>query len=101
MGWGVSGFTPGPWESKKVGFAHDAPHCVFRVEVRSGRRTHRLDDLRGGFTKDDARLIASAPELLEALEQIVVRAAYADDEDVAPDVRSIALTAIAKARGEG
>lgn len=89
--------TPGPWAIARTNNGTfirnaDSNPAGYLAEVRACRNEKQC--------LADARLIASAPELLEALEQIVDRAAYADDEDVAPDVRSIALAAILKARGE-
>jgi hypothetical protein len=49
-----------------------------------------------GFTKECAQLIASAPELLAALELI----AGEYREDAATWMRGVARAAIAKARGE-
>jgi hypothetical protein len=33
--------------------------------------TRRLDNLKGEFKKSDAQLIACAPELLDAIEQVI------------------------------
>jgi len=48
-----------------------------------------------GVTMEDARLIAAAPELLEALEQIANRGVPVQQEE-----HRIARAAIAKAKGE-
>lgn len=94
--------TPGPW------FAHDASNLLthdesgplYRIgpdeytsvaEVRPGSE----DDDLPAQTEANARLIAAAPDLLEALEQCVEKLWTTDKETVEK-----ARAAIAKARGK-
>ena len=70
--------TPGPWTADG--------HFI---EATSDRTIAFLCD---DATDDDARLIAAAPELLEALERIV-------KETATSHVTKAAKAAIAKARG--
>ena len=57
--------TPAPWHFKKLAM-HDGGHVVM-FTAQNGQRTHRLD-CAGEFKEADARLIAVAPQLLEALQ---------------------------------
>ncbi len=101
----MSKHTPGPWEAIKEGLK-DQPFCVFPVP--SGSRIAVVDrycDPRTGKElsrcESDARLIAAAPELLEAL---YLAEAQLAEESPAHDskwgvVRGHILRAIAKAEG--
>ena len=82
--------TPAPWHFKKLAM-HDGGHVVM-FTTQNGQRTHRLD-CAGEFKEADARLIASAPELLAALIGVVK---VADRATVEFDA---ARAAIAKAEG--
>ena len=80
--------TPGPW-------------TVDRIECDCGRGSgHRIvtesDDLGSSENRANARLIASAPELLEALEHVVEMAPNHNHDWVMK-----ARHAIAKATGQG
>ena len=90
-------FTPGPW---KVGPVDDT-----RVEDALGNEVAQID---GDYNHPDtwpimeanARLIASAPELYEALEGLIDIADRGDVRDYARDAINTAKRALTKARGE-
>lgn len=98
--------TPGPWEVKPEEV--DRPYIRIRGTQWGGRFKvanvlspdydgvhHREAD----ETRANARLIAAAPELLEALQGLLIR--VADDEEYGPEhAITIARAAIAKATGE-
>jgi hypothetical protein len=94
--------TPGPWQ---VGFADGSGHSYItnlqgRVVVRGGYDYHGIK--HGVVKKSDARLIASAPDLL-AVARLVDD--VADRVDHEPDsafgqLVDAARAAIAKATGE-
>jgi hypothetical protein len=99
----MSAHTPGPW---KLWAAQDArPHSISlggmlgSIEVRH----HHCDfhDPSGALAKEqlaNARLIASAPDLLEALDKI---ACFAPGHgDACEIIAKVARAAIAKATGE-
>jgi hypothetical protein len=82
--------TPGPWKIKRCSCG--SPSC------------HRYSTDNGffyqgsGYSIEDARLIAAAPELLEALEKLMdLGTGYGEASDL---IRIICKPAIAKARGE-
>lgn len=88
--------TPGPWLVTKEYDHND--DVIFAVEVEGGQR---VCDLMTDFPEDEAnaRLIAAAPDMLEALEGLV---SYLDRtclyEDSGAGARIVA--AIRKAKGE-
>lgn len=95
--------TPGPWPIERTGDGKriivgpgliEGPHGYDIAEVYS-------DDCDPEEATANARLIAAAPELLEALEKL---AAFADEVTgkVEPPLPALARAweAIAKARGE-
>jgi hypothetical protein len=92
--------TPGPW--RIVGCSLDDANKPLRWYV-SGEGYTWVTDLAGETTDADLRLIAAAPELLEALSLVLPLAeAWADgkgrshpDHEVVADARA----AIAKAEG--
>ncbi len=60
--------TPGPWKDGPV-FMTGRRAIFFNDDSKPGRWQRRLDrDKDGTFSEEDARLIAAAPELLEALQ---------------------------------
>ena len=91
--------TPAPWHFKKLAM-HDGGHVVM-FTAQNGQRTHRLD-CAGEFKEADARLIAAAPELLEALIAITNQLERVGDDRPHKDGQFIedARAAIAKATGE-
>lgn len=85
--------TPGPWEAEKHSKGY---RSYWHIYDRAFSRY--ICDV-GGETGDqeegNARLIASAPDLLEALEEIVSLPGFKAEEEY----RRRALAAIRKARG--
>lgn len=103
-----AGHTPGPWEVK---YLHDTHHygCFQIVTFAQRQRAHMRERATGGDKAEreaNARLIAAAPELLEALEKILLRTQPLDGDEPEDDRRdkrlahSIARIALAKARGQ-
>lgn len=100
------GHTPGPWEFASSGkgvryiYASNRPQPIARPFTDLGR-----------IPKDEfeanARLIAAAPELLDALEDLandISERFDMDDPSTNPGIRravEAARAALAKARGEG
>lgn len=95
------GFTPGPWVIEKAADAY----CIASVGnlvimPSSGKVKH-------DNTEADAQLIAAAPDLLEALEDLaddISERFDMDDRSTNPGMKramEAARAAIAKARGEG
>jgi len=90
----MSGFTPGPWVIEKDSDAY----CIASVGnlvimPSSGKVKH-------DNTEADARLIAAAPELLRALDDLLI--AYCDPGNQGSDHDEkveAARAALAKARG--
>ena len=79
--------TPGPW------------HIANGVQIRSNRdQIAKIWMMRDGEGRENARLIAAAPDLLEALNELAACGAEAWGED-RPCVKW-AHAAIAKATGE-
>ena len=80
----MSAHTPAPWKTRET-----ATHIAV---VGANNETLFLDDKRIPRVIEDARLIAAAPDLLEAL--IAVR-----DRKHTPDLWEMVNAAIAKATG--
>ena len=102
----MSKHTPGPWEQVADSIKSRTADCVV---VRLPAQTDRVGDESPEQIERwdaDARLIAAAPELLEALEQIVEvngpGRIYKLNElgMLVSTMLSIARAAIAKAKGE-
>ena len=97
--------TPGPWTIQAIG--QPTPRCGFAYMIRDNRNcalaeVGHTDAITDGLeAEDNARLIAAAPELLEALETILGEIhddpfGFEDDLSCAI-IRHAARTAIAKA----
>lgn len=91
--------TPGPWRIGNVG------DCVIAdLEVENGTDQNESRAYYGGYlvcesaTKANVRLIATAPELLEALQECADKLYQYDGP--ASDVVERARAAIAKALGQ-
>lgn len=88
--------TPGPWRVNTIGKHWNNPALV-HLEVTFGTDGECICDT--AYRREDADLIAAAPELLEALKGLLVR--VADDEEYGPEhAITIAREAIKKALGE-
>lgn len=95
--------TPGPWNSKPI--TGKAAGLVFGTQPGRtyGRTIAHVTDCGGGKTESIAntRLIAAAPNLLSALQEIVrksyLRPGPHEDFQVHPDLIAQAKAAIAKA----
>ena len=81
--------TPGPWSYE---MRHDTNYAHITCDTRGG------DNLRGYCGEPNARLIAAAPDLLDALEEIVSAADGDGWSQLDADLRKARL-AIAKATG--
>lgn len=84
--------TPGPWRAKRINTFDEPGHVILWLDER-GEHRRRLD-YRGNFIERDARLIAAAPELLEAL-----KLTERGDTDIPSDIRARIRSAIDKAEG--
>ena len=88
--------TPGPWKVAENLFGNTASYEVYaNVETKSGKGGYtRICQITPRDQKANARLIAAAPEMLEALENclgfVVAHPQFTED------LRNL----IAKARGE-
>lgn len=83
--------TPGPWSVNEKG-QHWNNKSLTHLEVIFGEDGECICDTV--YQREDANLIAAAPELLEALQIICFF------EDISSAQREIAEAAIAKALGE-
>jgi hypothetical protein len=59
--------TPGPWTAKELHANYSGFVVLAENRPRKGYMA-RVDDKSGVFSEADARLIAAAPELLDALK---------------------------------
>ena len=91
--------TPGPWEVhpttlhpavRSVGTANAAPRRICTAESMNG----------SPVDEHNARLIAAAPELLEALQKMLSKAYKQNWNDAYPEELKSAQDAINKALGE-
>jgi hypothetical protein len=78
-------YTPGPWEAKSYPSV-DYPDGVWYVE--GPVQAEEVDGLANGA---DARLIAAAPELLEALEQIARLERWQAEDGEASEIARVAI----------
>lgn len=92
----MSKHTPGPWRYK--------PHSVDSnyMLIFCSNDPHEGDNLRGYCGEDNARLIAAAPDLLDALKLMVEQFTKGSGHSTLKDseARIKAHAAIAKATGE-
>lgn len=87
-------FTPGPWTA--LGTDFDGFDIYRRAPNEPGGLGEHIAEIDHEDATDiaNARLIAAAPDLYEALEQIAAKAGRMDD------IGPIAEAALKKARGE-
>lgn len=96
--------TPGPWSISGVG---PKSRTIYRATSGSvypvcDVTADNLNRYGAGDLDANTRLIATAPELLEALEkagEIAMNAQPEDYEKALKEIRKLARAAIAKARG--
>lgn len=92
--------TPGPWMIKQS-FGADEFRVMREDRGVNSLRVVRLDrDKAGGFSRADAHLIAAAPELYEALDDLIARCDANQRPGGGSMVPPSARAALAKARGE-
>jgi len=87
-------FTPGPWEA--LTFSNHELQTDFAM-VKIGSRVHMVG--YSGEDKANARLIAAAPELLEALKACDEAMSYMSEYDIPLTLPGQVKAAIAKAIG--
>lgn len=95
--------TPGPWQLDPPSLRHVNDHEYHSIVAGDGVADGRWK----GFTAsafmaiEDARLIAAAPELLEALIALEAAASWQETEDISAYDNAVhaARAAIAKATG--
>ena len=105
----MSVHTPGPWEVR----IERGKHCIRPADVKQAGHTVGYaplakveGDRRVGSQAENARLIAAAPELLEALQgyvRVIAQAGGGDKQLFMAAIRAAdqaARAAIAKATGE-
>lgn len=94
----MNAHTPGPWRyCPQNGSPTTGMHMI------AGSKPGYLAEVRdcgSGIVQANARLIAAAPELLEALETLADEEWRDDDDNILIDARTKARSAIAKARGK-
>ena len=84
--------TPGPWHAiPTTAISRNPDSLRMDIVATTGQWTPAF--IAGDILPEDARLIASAPDLLSALERLVHPMADDDDLDYAREV-------IAKAKGQ-
>lgn len=95
--------TPGPWETKRAATPEAFPQFGVYAENGNGHDLAHVvshGTARHAETEANARLIAAAPEMLEALRNVAEIMSGADYSHVKADmVRAICRRAISKAEG--
>ena len=88
--------TPGPWKVSKPRKSYMNGEMMFRIDGADVVKDYE----DWGFTEESARLIAAAPDLLEALQAMATEFDSGDVNDGEWAAIQKARTAIAKATGE-
>ena len=90
--------TPGPWGIRERPYdpevVWEGGNAPYTIEAEGGWCVAK-GGIQAGATMPNARLIAAAPEMLDALKEILFLANNATRDDIARAAR----TAIAKAEG--
>lgn len=86
--------TPGPWTAERT---PASAYWDWTVIAPSGKGRVMQIGIDTDNTEADARLIAAAPDLLEALQAIVARVNGGSSYRMGADVDGLARAAIAKA----
>ena len=97
----MSKHTTGPWTAGNVGviWTPDENRRLIVARVGAFQDKELLHFSRERWTAD-ARLIAAAPELLAALEDVLAEIGAEWDDSWSANVYDAAVIAVAKARGE-
>lgn len=87
-------WTPGPWEWRRYGNDKVTPTLISTTEFAYGSVPEPIDF----YSPMNAALIAAAPDLYDALENVAakMREMYLDDERAYAD----AIAALSRARGQ-
>ncbi len=95
-----AGFAPGPWSIEDRG-TRDSSYRV-RCEIGKANGGSGMVVVEKVVLKDDARLIAAAPDLYAALASLLtaVEVVQAIPGTKGADIRGKAHAALARARGE-
>jgi hypothetical protein len=100
----VSGHTPGPWKAVFNTCGDHGTHYITSpvgvVGYWHGHKSHHADNF-WRLSEQDARLIAAAPELLEALQGIIEIGKRDLSNPKYDGFFTTARAAIARATGEG
>jgi hypothetical protein len=89
--------TPGPWRYEPS-IPEEGVNCWWIERVgRPARTIASVDGPQGSHTEPDARLIAAAPDLLDALQRIAQYPVTRADELSIEGAREIARAALARA----
>ena len=89
----MSGHTPGPWRSERT---PASAYFDWTVMAASGKGRTMQIGIDTDNTEADARLIAAAPDLLQALQSALERPLRVEGDTWWTEVRA----AVAKATGE-
>ncbi|WP_341959239.1 hypothetical protein [Pseudomonas sp. RC10] len=92
----MSNHTPGPWVVREVPNFGLPSQVGYAIDFNEDQE--QVVDFV--YEKPDAHLIAAAPELLAALEQLLGKAYKQNWNDLYPDQLAVAEAALAKARGD-
>jgi hypothetical protein len=90
-------FTPGPWQISSIGCGFEIEAFGGEIVAQAQQVRPRGDGIKHAERKANANLIAAAPELYEALK---ILTEYMEFRDDGKGFVSVALAALAKARGE-